>query len=49
MKYKCGLCAISPGSEPPVGEREYIVSHLNDHGVLDIELYLMPATKQATL
>ena len=49
MKYKCGLCAISPGSESPVGSREEIVQHIKDHGTDDIDLYLDKAVQQSTL
>lgn len=47
--FKCGLCMISPGTEPPTGTREEIIEHIEGHGSTDIDLWLTDATEDATL
>jgi len=49
MKYKCGLCMISPSSNGYSGDKSDVITHIEDHGSEDIDLWLCKATEQTTL
>lgn len=52
MKFRCGLCMVSPSRSPFTGDRETVRTHLLDgHGIPEdsLETYLGQATEQTTL
>jgi len=49
MRYKCGLCEISPSKDTYYGSRDEVVAHIEAHNSMDIDLWLCKATKQTTL
>ena len=50
MRYRCGLCMVSPSADGFEGDRETVRQHIEDHNVLDVELYLTQVSgEQMTL
>jgi len=52
MRFRCGLCMVSPSSDGFESDRETVRKHLHDHNIPEesIETYLSPVRgEQSTL
>jgi len=50
MVWKCGICQVTGGVESPEGTQEDLIEHMEEHGPVDLETWLVHDTgKQTTL